>query len=63
VEKGQAMRFPWAEVSPISRLLSSPQLEARHFWVEVKHPRTGKKYKLPAPILGRFSSHTRPPSR
>jgi benzylsuccinate CoA-transferase BbsE subunit len=51
VEKGQAMRFPWAEVSPISRLLSSPQLEARNFWVEVKHPRTGRKYKLPAPIL------------
>ena len=31
VEKGQAMRFPWAEVVSISKLLSSPQLEARNF--------------------------------
>ncbi len=51
VEQGQAMRFPWAEVSSISKLLKSPQLEARNFWVEVEHPETGKKYKLPAPTL------------
>jgi len=63
VEKGQAMRFPWAEVSSISGLMKSPQLEARHFWVEVEHPQTGKKYKFPAPIFGRFASHTRPPNR
>jgi benzylsuccinate CoA-transferase BbsE subunit len=50
VEKGQLMRFPWAEVSSISGLLSSPQLKARNFWVEVEHPRTGKKYKFPAPL-------------
>jgi crotonobetainyl-CoA:carnitine CoA-transferase CaiB-like acyl-CoA transferase len=50
VEKGQAMRFPWAEVVSIPRLLSSPQLKARHFWVEIEHPQTGKKYKFPAPI-------------
>ncbi len=31
VEKGQAMRFPWAEVVSISKLLSSPQLKARNF--------------------------------
>ena len=52
VEKGQLMRFPWAEVCSISGLLSSPQLEARHFWVEIEHPPTGKKmgkkYKFPA---------------
>jgi len=51
VEQGQAMRFPWAEVSSISGLVKSPQLEARNFWVEVEHPQTGKKYKLPAPTL------------
>jgi benzylsuccinate CoA-transferase BbsE subunit len=47
VEKGQAMHFPWAEVVSMPKLLSSPQLEARNFWVEVEHPRTGKKYKFP----------------
>jgi len=46
-EKGQLMHFPWAEVSSISGLLSSPQLEARNFWVEVEHPQSGKKYKFP----------------
>jgi crotonobetainyl-CoA:carnitine CoA-transferase CaiB-like acyl-CoA transferase len=50
VEKGQAMHFPWAEVVSISKLLSSPQLKARHFWVELEHPQTGKKYKFPAPV-------------
>jgi len=50
VEKGQAMHFPWAEVSSISGLVKSPQLEARNFWVEIEHPQTGKKYKLPAPL-------------
>jgi benzylsuccinate CoA-transferase BbsE subunit len=63
VEKGQAMHFPWAEVVSIPGLLSSPQLEARHFWVEIEHPETGKKYKFPAPIFGGFASHTHPPSR
>jgi len=47
VEKGQLMRFPWAEVTSISGLVNSPQLEARNFWVEIEHPQTGKKYKFP----------------
>jgi crotonobetainyl-CoA:carnitine CoA-transferase CaiB-like acyl-CoA transferase len=47
VEKGQLMRFPWAEVSSISGLIASPQLRERDFWVEVEHPQTGKKYKFP----------------
>jgi crotonobetainyl-CoA:carnitine CoA-transferase CaiB-like acyl-CoA transferase len=47
MEKGQLMRFPWAEVCSISKLMASPQLEARNFWVEVEHPQTGKKYKFP----------------
>lgn len=45
VEKGQLMRFPWAEVASISDLLASPQLKARNFWLDVEH--RGKKYRLP----------------
>jgi len=61
VEKGQAMRFPWAEVASIPRLLASPQLKARGFWAEIEHPVTGEKFKFPAPFLSRcFSSHTQP---
>ena len=47
VEKGQLMRFPWAEVTPISRLVNSPQLRERDFWIEVEHPESGKKYSYP----------------
>ncbi len=47
VEKGQLMRFPWGEVSSIPRLMASPQLKERGFFVEVEHPESGKKYKLP----------------
>ncbi len=61
VEKGQLMRFPWAEVASMPKLLASPQLKARGFWVEVEH--SGKKFKFPAPIFGRFASHTLPPNR
>jgi benzylsuccinate CoA-transferase BbsE subunit len=45
VEKGQLMRFPWAEVASIPELLASPQLRERNFWVEIEH--SGKKYKFP----------------
>jgi crotonobetainyl-CoA:carnitine CoA-transferase CaiB-like acyl-CoA transferase len=45
VEKGQLMRFPWAEVASIADLLASPQLKERGFWVEAEH--SGKKYRLP----------------
>ena len=51
VEKGQLMRFPWAEVNSIAKLMDSPQLKERDFWVEVEHPQTGKRYKFPgAPV-------------
>ena len=64
VAKGQAMRFPWAEVASVAQLLASPQLKERGFWTEVAHPATGEKFKFPAPVLNRcFSSHTRPPNR
>jgi len=48
VEKGQAMRFPWAEVASIPALLASPQLKERGFWAEIEHPATGEKFKFPA---------------
>jgi len=47
VEKGQLMRFPWAEVTSIPKLVGSPQLKERDFWVEVEHSETGRKYKFP----------------
>ncbi len=47
VEKGQLMRFPWAEVSSIPRLMDSPQLKEHSFFIEVEHPESGKKYKFP----------------
>ena len=45
VEKAQLMRFPWAEVASVERLLASPQLKVRDFWVEAED--AGKKYRLP----------------
>jgi crotonobetainyl-CoA:carnitine CoA-transferase CaiB-like acyl-CoA transferase len=47
VEKGQLMRFPWAEVASISGLVNSPQLKERGFWVKVEHPESGKRYGFP----------------
>ncbi len=47
VEKGQLMRFPWAEVSSIPQLVESPQLVARGFWVDVEHPPAGKRGRFP----------------
>jgi crotonobetainyl-CoA:carnitine CoA-transferase CaiB-like acyl-CoA transferase len=49
VGKGQLMRFPWAEVASIPKLLASPQLKERDFWVEVEHPDSGKRYFPGAP--------------
>jgi benzylsuccinate CoA-transferase BbsE subunit len=53
VEKGQLMRFPWAEVASIAQLLASLQLEARGFWAEIEHG--GRKYRLPSTPLRRGS--------
>ena len=47
VEKGQLMRFPWAEVTSIPGLIDSPQLKERGFFVEVEQPVSGKKYQYP----------------
>jgi crotonobetainyl-CoA:carnitine CoA-transferase CaiB-like acyl-CoA transferase len=47
VEKGQLMRFPWAEVTSIEGLMSSPQLRERGFWVEIEPPASGNRYRFP----------------
>ena len=47
VEKGQLMHFPWAEVTSIPRLVDSPQLKERSFFVTVEHSESGRKYKFP----------------
>ncbi|MFC2051317.1 CaiB/BaiF CoA transferase family protein [Chloroflexota bacterium] len=47
VEKGQLMRFPWAEVSSIAELVDNPQLKERDFFIEVEHPGSDKKLKFP----------------
>ena len=47
LDKGQLMRFPWAEVTSIAKLVDSPQLKGRDFWVEVEPPETGKKCRYP----------------
>jgi crotonobetainyl-CoA:carnitine CoA-transferase CaiB-like acyl-CoA transferase len=47
VEKGQLMHFPWAGVTIIPGLMSSPQLIERSLFVEVEHPESGKRYKHP----------------
>jgi crotonobetainyl-CoA:carnitine CoA-transferase CaiB-like acyl-CoA transferase len=49
IEKGQAMRFPWAVVASPDDLLASPQLRARGFWREVEYQ--GKQYKIPGSVL------------
>ena len=47
VEPGQLMHFPWAEVTSIPRLMDSPQLGERNFFIEVEHLESGKRYKFP----------------
>jgi benzylsuccinate CoA-transferase BbsE subunit len=47
VEKGQLLRFPWAEVTSISRLLASPHLAERGFFTEGQCPEADRRYKSP----------------
>jgi len=49
VEKGQLMRFPWAEVSSIPQLIDNPQLRERDFFVKVTTP-LEKEYKFPGAL-------------
>lgn len=67
---GQAMRLPWATVASPDRVVDSPQLKSRDFWVGVKHrgigevtlPRSPVKFSSirlnskPAPLLGEHNS-------
>ncbi|MFC2020086.1 CaiB/BaiF CoA transferase family protein [Chloroflexota bacterium] len=51
VEQGQALRFPWAEVSSIPQLVENPQLRERSFWTEIEPPEGEIRYKSPgAPV-------------
>ncbi|MFC2048282.1 CaiB/BaiF CoA transferase family protein, partial [Chloroflexota bacterium] len=47
MEKGQLMRFPWAQISTLPELINNPQLKERDFFIEVEHSESGKKYKFP----------------
>ena len=54
VEKGQLMRFPWAEVASVSQLLNSPHLAERSYFGEVECPETGIRYKSPGAPVNRL---------
>jgi len=45
VEKGQLMRFPWAEVNSVSKLVNNPQLAERNFFVDIECSESGEKNK------------------
>jgi crotonobetainyl-CoA:carnitine CoA-transferase CaiB-like acyl-CoA transferase len=45
VEKGQLMRFPWAEVASIADVLRNPHFVERGFFTEVEYDNTGERYK------------------
>ena len=52
---GQLMRFPWAPVQSPRKVLESPQLKARSFFVDMDYPQIGTSIKCPgAPY--KFSS-------
>jgi len=60
-ESGQLMRFPWAPVSSLKEVLSSPQLKGREFFVDVGHPEmkksisyAGSPYKFSHAPAGRW---------
>ncbi|UCH42857.1 MAG: CoA transferase [Dehalococcoidales bacterium] len=47
VEKGQSMRFPWAEIASIPRVAESPQLKERDFFIDLTDPESGKRFQYP----------------
>ena len=52
---GQLMRLPWAPINSIPEVFHSPQLEARDFFISVKHPEAKTSFVYPgAPY--KFSS-------
>lgn len=46
-KKGQLMRFPCASIRSIPQLLSSPQLEERSYFTDIKMAGTSKRYQVP----------------
>jgi benzylsuccinate CoA-transferase BbsE subunit len=57
-EMGQSLRFPWAPIRSPGQGLSCPQLKAREFFLDMKHPETDAilecpgtpcKYGMPVP--------------
>jgi benzylsuccinate CoA-transferase BbsE subunit len=50
--EGQGRRIPMAPVSTVATVARNPQLEARGFFVEVAHPASGRRLRMPgAPYL------------
>ena len=47
VEKGQLMRFPWAEVASIPGVAENPQLKERNFFIELADPDSGRQFQYP----------------
>jgi benzylsuccinate CoA-transferase BbsE subunit len=47
VERGQAMRLPWAPVNSIRELAQNPQLRERGFFVDINHPEHNILYRYP----------------
>ena len=41
-ESGQFIRFPWAPIYSLKEVLENPQLKARSFFIDVKHPEINK---------------------
>jgi crotonobetainyl-CoA:carnitine CoA-transferase CaiB-like acyl-CoA transferase len=46
-ELGQLMRFPWAPVYSSRKVLESPQLRERNFFIDVNHPEMDTSFKYP----------------
>ena len=68
-EPAQLMRFPWAPVRSPNEVLDSPQLKARHFFMEQEYIASGKRktvryagspYKTSSKIAARINPAPRP---
>lgn len=62
VEKGQLMRFPWAEVSDISGLVNNPHLQEREFFARVQTPSATSYLQPRSPYVERTPLPRRAPS-
>lgn len=62
VELGQLMRFPWAPVHTPRKVLNSPHLKARGFFIDIDHPEIGTTLKY-AGLPYKFSSQFKTPCK